>query len=164
MKQLNEQNEDEVYISSSEIAELVTAVQKKGASFRFKVGGSSMNPAIRSDDRLTISALRGVLPFTGEIVAFRRSTTGRMLVHRVIKRENESYFIRGDNQRYVAAHIPLEQVIGVITKIEHRGRAIRWPDRFAHPFLARIYFRLWLVYICLRRSVKILVKPLRHKR
>lgn len=164
MKPLNEQNEDEVYISSSEMAELVTAVQKKGASFRFKVGGSSMNPAIRSDDRLTISALRGMLPFPGEIVGFRRSPTGRMLVHRVIKKENESYFIRGDNQRYVAAGIPLEQVIGVITKVERRGRPIFWPDRFAHPFLASFYFRICLFYIGLRRIVKILAKPLRHRR
>lgn len=162
MKPLNERKEDEVYIAGSEMAALIAAVQKKGAAFRVKVSGSSMNPAIRSDDWLTISPLRGALPLPGEIVAFRHSLTGRMLVHRVIKKENGSYFIRGDNQRYVAADIPVEQVIGIITKIERRGRAIFWPDRFAHPLPARLYFRICLVYLGLRRIMKILVKPLRR--
>lgn len=154
-------SQDEVYICGADMAELISAVQKKGASFRFKATGSSMRPSIRSNDILTISPLQGIPPFTGEVTAFRHPRSNRLILHRIVKKKGISYSIRGDNQRLTDAHIPQENILGIVTRVERKGRARFWPDRFDRPILARLYFRGYLVYLHLRRILKFLLRPLR---
>ncbi len=149
-----EKKKEEVSLSGQDMMELLHAVQKKGAAFRFKATGSSMSPSICNDDMITVSPLKGILPFSGEVVAFRHPQTDRLILHRVVLKRQNAFLIKGDNLREIDSHIPIENVLGVVTKVERKGRAIFWPDRFRHRFLAKLYFKGYITYLNIRRRLK----------
>jgi len=144
----------EVSISREELANLLQAVHQKGAEFRFRATGKSMNPTILNNDILTLSPLRGISPFPGEVVAFRHPRTENLIIHRIIKADKNGFTIKGDCLRISDSNIPLENIIGVVTRVERKGKSIFWPNRFHHPFPARIYFRFKLIYLKIRRRIK----------
>jgi hypothetical protein len=158
MRGFTEIRKEDVIISGANLAELISAVHDKGAAFRFKAGGASMRPAILNDDILTLSPLQGIPPFTGEVVAFSHPQSNRLILHRVVKKKGNSYFLRGDSQSWVDANIPAENILGAVIKVERRGRVLSWPDRFRHPLLTRLYFGSYLVYLYLRRFLRKTIK------
>lgn len=149
-----DKKKEELSLPGTAVMELVRAVHEKGAAFRFKAAGWSMTPSICNNDVITISPLEEIPPFVGEVVAFRHPRTGGLLVHRVVKIKQGTFFIRGDSLRYTDTYISRENILGVVTAVERRGRALFWPDRFRHPFWARLYFRGYLVYRIMRFSLK----------
>lgn len=151
---------EEIPLSGADMIGLVLAVHEKGAAFRFKAAGSSMKPFIRSGDVLTLSPLQGLPPLVGEVVAFRHPQTHRLMVHRVVRRVNDSYFIKGDNLKKMDAHIPLDNILGVVTKVERKDKAIFWPNRFHHFLLARLYFKGYPGWLHVRRFLKNLLRPI----
>ena len=148
------EKKEELSLPGTAVMELLRAVHEKGASFRFKAAGLSMTPSIRNHDVITISPLEKIPPFVGEVVAFRHPRTGRLLIHRVVKRKQNTFFIRGDCLRYTDSHIPRENILGIVTAVERQGRRLFWPDRFHNPFWARLYFRCYLAY----REIRFLLK------
>lgn len=158
MEPSTEKKQEGVYIPGADMAELIAAVRERGADFRFKAPGMSMRPAIRHNDLITLSPYREIPPFTGEVVAFRHPQTKRLFLHRVIRKKETFYSIRGDSLLWVDERIPEENILGVVTKVERGGKAIFWPHRFRRPIRARLYFRSYLIYLFLRRGLKALIK------
>lgn len=152
------EKKEELSLPSTAVMELLRAVHEKGASFRFKAAGLSMTPSICNNDVITVSPLEKIPPFVGEVVAFRHSRTGRLLIHRVIRRKQNTFFIRGDRLRYTDPYIPRENILGVVTAVERQGRRLFWPDRFHHPFWARLYFRGYLAYREIRFHLKAVLR------
>ena len=157
-KELAENNKEELSIPGAEVMELLHAVHEKGAAFRFKAAGLSMVPAICNNDVITISPLEEIPPFVGEVVAFRHPRTGRLLVHRVVRKKQGTFDIRGDSVRYTDSHIPRENILGVGTAVERRGRVLFWPNRCHHPFWARLYLRGYLAYMEMRFRMKTVLR------
>jgi len=153
---IGEKKKEEVSLSGPDMIELVRTVHERGAAFRFKATGSSMRPCICNNDMVTVSPLKGILPSSGEVVAFRHPQRDRLILHRVIRKRENSFFIRGDNLRGIDSHIPLKNVLGVVTKVERKGRTIFWPDRFRHRFLTKFYFKGYITYINIRYGLKTL--------
>lgn len=149
-----ENKKEELSIPGTAVMELLRAVHEKGAVFRFKAAGLSMTPSICNNDVITISPLEKIPPFVGEVVAFRHPRTGRLLIHRVVRKNQGTFFIRGDSLRYTDSYIPRENILGVVTAVERQGRSLFWPNRFLHPFWARLYFRGYLAYRELRVRLK----------
>ena len=154
LKALTENKKEELSLPGSAVMELLHAVHEKGAAFRFKAAGLSMTPAICNNDVITISPLEEIPPFVGEVVAFRHPRTDRLLIHRVVRKKQGTFFIRGDRLRQTDSYIPRENILGVVTAVERQGRVLFWPNRFRHPFWARLYFRGCLVYIIMRFHLK----------
>ena len=146
------EKKEELSLPGTAVMELLRAVHEKGAAFRFKAAGLSMTPSICNNDVITVSPLEKIPPFVGEVVAFRHPRTGRLLIHRVVRKKQDTFFIRGDRLRYTDSHIPRENILGVVTAVERQGRGLFWPDRHHHPFWARLYFGGYLVYreMCFR--------------
>jgi hypothetical protein len=155
---LVDKKKEEVFLSGPDIMELLRAVQKKGAAFRFKATGSSMRPCICNNDMITVSPLKGIPPFPGEVVAFRHPQTDRLILHRVVRKREHSFFIKGDNIQVIESLIPEENILGVVTKVERQGKAIFWPDRFHYRFLAKCYFKGYMTYINIRRGLKTILR------
>jgi signal peptidase I len=149
---------EEVSLSGSDMMELLRTVHEKGAAFRFKAAGSSMRPSIRNNDMVTVSPLKGIPPFVGEVVAFQHPHTNRLILHRVVRKGENSFFIKGDNLRVIDSHVPGENILGVVTRVERKDKAIFWPDRFRHRFLARCYFKGYITYLHIRHRVKIILR------
>jgi len=141
-----ENKKEELSIPGTAVIELLRAVHEKGAALRFKAAGSSMTPAICNNDVITISPLEEIPPFVGEVVAFHHPRTDRLLIHRVVRKKQGTFNIRGDSLRYTDSHIPRVNILGVVTAVERQGRVLFWPNRFQHPFWARLYFRGYLAY------------------
>lgn len=145
---------DETFLSRQVIAELMEAVLLTEANFRFQALGTSMEPTIASGDRLTVSPLKGTMPFAGEVVAFRHPHSGQLTLHRVLRRDKGDFLIRGDNPASTRDRVSPGAILGLVTRVERQGSAIAWPDRFRHPLLARLFFGATLFFQRLRRLFK----------
>lgn len=153
-----EEKKEVLCISGPEVIELMQEVHEKGAAFRFKVAGLSMKPSICNNDVITLSHLKKFSPFVGEVVALFQPENSRFMLHRVVKKEWKKgqtlYSIKGDNLRQIDARVTLEDILGIVTKVERRGKDIFWPDRFRHPFWARLYFRGYRDYTKMRYELR----------
>lgn len=130
-----------------QIMELMGAIHEKGAGFRLVARGRSMHPFIQDGDALIVSSIRGMAPFLGEVVLADHRQSKRIVVHRVVYKDRDGYLTYGDNNRYSDGILPVDQILGVITRVERGGRAIFWPNRFRFTRLARIYFFFIFVFI-----------------
>ena len=133
-------------LSATLVMELIEAVHEKGASFRFQAKGHSMISAIRNEDVITVSPLKDLMPRRGDVVAFRHPERPQMLVHRVLHADAKKYFIKGDNCPDADGWIPAENILGLITMVERRGKTLFWPNRstpsiFTNGYL--VFYPLW---------------------
>jgi signal peptidase I len=114
----------EVFISSADNIELIRAVIAQGASYRFQAKGFSMCPFIRSGDVITIAPLGPKKIHTGDVVAFINPQNMSLLVHRVVARNGSVYRIKGDNVWSPDGVVPLENILGYISKAKREGRDV----------------------------------------
>jgi signal peptidase I len=112
----------ELSLSRELLIKLLVAVLKKGGSFRFRTKGFSMYPFIRDGDVITISPISNNRASFGEIVAFINPGTRNLVVHRVIGRSGNFYFIKGDNSSGLDCIVHKTSILGCVTKIERKGK------------------------------------------
>lgn len=135
-----------ISLSAPVIMDLIEAVHEKGASFRFQARGYSMTPAIRDEDAITVAPLKDSMPRRGDVLAFRHPERPQMLVHRVLHATVRKYFIKGDNCSEADGWVPAENILGLITKVERRGKARFWPNRSVPSFFSNnylLFYPLW---------------------
>lgn len=95
--------------------------------------GDSMRPLIRRGiDRVTILPLSRPLEI-GDIVLFHGGP-GRYVVHRVWKMRDGSVKTLGDNCFYPDPWMPLENVWGIVVKMERGGRTYRLDSAASRNF------------------------------
>ncbi len=112
-------------------AELAQSLLESGWMLRLRVSGSSMKPLVRSGSLLRIaplsplsppsrpsplSSLSGA-PILGDIVLFR-ATSGRLVAHRVIGSDGETYRTKGDSAGESDGPVERRQLLGKILGIE----------------------------------------------
>jgi hypothetical protein len=132
----------ELPLSGQALLDLMRAVLDRDVPFRFCARGWSMTPFIRDGDVITVAPLQQFLPGVGQVVAFVRPDTGSLVVHRVVARRAAAVLIQGDNGlEYEDGHIPQENLLGRVTRIERNGRSVcigLGPERYAIAWLSRI--------------------------
>jgi len=133
------------------LAQLLQAVLKKGALFRFRAKGFSMSPFIRDDDVVTVAPLSRNSTRLGDVVAFVSPYTERLTVHRIVGRKGNSYLTQGDRAPESDGLISNIHILGRVTKVERNGKGVLLglgPERSLIAFLARKgYFAHLLVPI-----------------
>jgi signal peptidase I len=123
-------------VSSISDCELVSEAVRKVGRVRLRVSGTSMVPAMRPGDLITVERVRGVDVAQGEIVVFARS--GRLVVHRVTgitavpgsakSGGNEGDALlqtRGDCARRKDPIVRGSELLGRVTQIERGGRRMQ---------------------------------------
>lgn len=142
----------ELPLSGPALLELMRAVLARGKPFRFCARGWSMAPFIQDGDVITVSPFQRGQPAVGEIVAFVRPGEGTLVVHRIVQRRGLALFIQGDSvPEYADGLVPLENLLGRVTRIEREGRRV-WlglgPERSVIAWLSRarllVPLRVWL--------------------
>ena len=147
-------NMDEgISLSSPVIMELIEAVHEKGAPFCFQAWGPSMTPAIRAGDAITLSPLGGLEPRRGDVLAFRHPVYPQMLVHRVLRKKRDCFFIKGDNCSAADGWIPAENLLGFVTRVERNAKARFWPNRLKPHFWSTIYLFIYPAWPPMRRRM-----------
>jgi hypothetical protein len=129
----------ELSLPGPALPDLLQAVVGKGADFRFQARGFSMFPFIRDGDIISLSLCRDPSPRLGEVVAFLRPETERLLVHRVVGKIGDSWMIKGDNGSKMDCLVPRANILGCVTRVEREGRRIRLglgPERHLIAFLS----------------------------
>jgi len=137
------------YLSGKALGELVRATLSKEASFRASVKGFSMSPFIKDGDIVTVSALPDYQIYFGRAVAFIHPETDKLVIHRIIGKKGNFYFIKGDKIQNVDGSIPRENILGVVTKVERKGEKTNLGlgiERFLIAFLSKrglLSYVLW---------------------
>jgi signal peptidase len=130
----------ELQLSGAAITELLRAVLDKGVPFRFQAKGNSMSPFIKNGDVVTVYPLLDIPPTLGEVVAFTRPATGKLVLHRVIGRKDTAFLTSGDNSRAVDGLIPMAFILGKVKTVKRAGKKIQLglgPERFLIVILIR---------------------------
>ncbi len=99
-----------------------------------------MAPIIRNGDVITVSPLKGTLPRWGDVVAFIQPDTGRLVIHRVVRKRNDAYLIKGDNTLKMDGPVPRDSILGCVTGVERNGTEISLglgPERYLIALLTR---------------------------
>ena len=152
---------NELPLSGKALLELMSAVLARGVPFRFCARGWSMTPFIRDGDVITVSPLPHARPGVGEVVAFVRPDVENLVVHRVVARHGAASIIRGDGvAEYCNEIVPLENLLGRVTRVERNGRTV-WLglglERFIIAWFSRTGLlnplRMWLAS-CLRPLIR----------
>ncbi len=95
-----------------------------GSAARLGATGHSMTPFVRAGDVLTLEPLRGRRPRLGDVVA-AASADGRLLVHRLVGWRRDEALTRGDIAERADPPVPVEALLGVVTRVERGQRRVR---------------------------------------
>ncbi|MDD5598386.1 MAG: S26 family signal peptidase [Victivallaceae bacterium] len=152
--------------SREELVDIIASTLAKGASARMKALGGSMSPFIKNEDILTVSPLSIATLGVGRVAAFTCSKRKRLTVHRIVKRQSNGCIIKGDNCGRPDGLVPLENILGVITKVERGDRGIGFGmglERYIIAFMSRFriipfVFVFWrIIPFEIRRVIKCVV-------
>lgn len=68
--------------------------------YKFKIFGNSMSPTLSANDIVLVNRLEYIFkkPKEGDIIACNDPRDERILIKRIIKIENNAYFVQGDNK------------------------------------------------------------------
>ena len=131
----------ELSLSGKALLELMAAVLAKGCDFRFQARGWSMTPFIHDGDILCVSPFREKHPGVGEVVAYIQPACEKLVVHRLVRRQENDWLILGDNTpEETVERIPSVNLIGRVTRIERDGKKV-WlglgPERYLIALFSR---------------------------
>lgn len=128
-------------LSGQALIDLLRASMAKGFSFRFKAIGFSMDPFIRDGDVITLSPVSHRGPGLGDVVAFVQRETGKLLIHRVVKKRKSNCVLRGDNSLESDGEEAMEDILGSVIRVERNNERVTLglgPERFLIAFLSRM--------------------------
>ena len=117
-------SDEEGTLSMPVLVGLLRAVLDKGKPFRFQATGGSMSALVRDGDVITVSPLSDIPPRLGDVVAFIRPESGKLVVHRVVGKRDGSYLIKGDSAPDCADVIPRANILGRVTRVERDGKRV----------------------------------------
>ncbi|MFC2172867.1 S26 family signal peptidase [Acidobacteriota bacterium] len=147
----------EITLSGQDTTALFRQALRKGVSVRFQATGSSMSPFTRNGDMLTLSPLSGAGPRIGDVIAFVKPQTEKLLIHRVIKKKGKAYLCKGDNAAEADGLVPQDRILGRVERIERKGKKVSLGSGPERIFVANLSRRGWLLPIV--RPLARLIRP-----
>lgn len=114
-------NSQRLKVSGQNFKGLIDCVVEKGASVTFRVTGKSMFPNIISNDILTLVPYQDRMPEVGDVVGVANSDSNQVTVHRIIKKKNKQFLIKGDNVFKCDGLFTQKSIIGYVRQIK-RGK------------------------------------------
>ena len=132
-------------IKSAEMFPVIKEILEGGGSAWITVTGMSMYPFLREDeDCVELSSTSIDTIKRGDIVLIQR-ITGEYILHRVLRREKESFYIIGDAQQWVEGPLMPEQLIAVVTAVKRNKLQFTCQNKFW-----KLLVKIWINMIPLR--------------
>lgn len=129
-------------IDNEAVFSLARELFSRGKSVKFVVSGDSMYPFIRNDrDKVTLSEASFDKIKKADIVLAYREKQRAYILHRVVKKTKDGFYMVGDAQTYLDGPYPPSALVGVVTeafRVGPDGREKRVSGRF-YNFLARVW-------------------------
>ncbi len=148
-------------LKGESLKSLLKEVLRRGKKFRFETKGFSMQPFVRNGDVLTLAPLSGREIQIGDIVACEEPLSGKLIVHRVIRKRGNEYLVKGDNSYKADGCVQRDSIYGYVVRVERRGKAVSFslgPEKYVIASVSRdligrrIFCYLWHLVWLLRRG------------
>ena len=111
-------------IKAASMFPLISEILDHGQNARISVSGDSMYPFLRdSIDSVELTKGRFERLSRGDIVMIQR-TDGYYVMHRIIKKNKDCFFMVGDAQQWIEGPLFPEQLIAEVTAIWRNERRI----------------------------------------
>lgn len=125
-----------------------------GKDFVFTPTGTSMKPMLNgTTDKVTLAKKPETL-FKYDVVFFKRAKDGALILHRIVKAENGSFVLSGDNQYYYDFDVKYDDIFAVVKSFTHNSKNI-CVDDFSYKLYSRI--------ILLKKKARIFISKIYHK-
>lgn len=113
---------------------------EEGLTVPLMISGGSMEPFL-AHKRDTIFIERPVFPLKRGDMAFFHRGNGQIVMHRVYKVRDGSYYFIGDGQRDIEGPVSEENIFGAVKVVERKGKRV---DRrnFIFWFFAHVWIRI----------------------
>lgn len=132
-------------IKSAEMFPVIKEILEGGGRAWITVTGMSMYPFLREeDDCVELSPASIDTIKRGDIVLIQR-VTGEYILHRVLRRKKESFYIIGDAQQWVEGPLMPEQLIAVVTAVKKNKLQFTCQNKFW-----QLLVTIWINIIPLR--------------
>jgi hypothetical protein len=141
----------ELWIPNEDFTRLLQAVVGDGRPFRFKAQGTSMTPAIRDGDVLTLCPTPRNIPL-GAVVCIH-PTNEELIIHRVVARTGPNYLVKGDFGSEMDGWYNKADLLGIVQRVEHKGKCFNLglgPERCIIAWLSRMGLYAPLISLLLR--------------
>ena len=126
-------------VDTNTYVSILKELTDQGKEVSLLISGNSMEPFLKHQrDTIFFQKIERELA-VGDIVFYQRRN-GQYVVHRIYAIREEGYYILGDGQSLVEGPIKREQIFGLITKVQRKGRWIG-PEHFVWKFFAK--FRIF---------------------
>lgn len=131
------------YVDARQYISMLRELVKEGNEVSLLITGSSMTPFL-FHEKDTVCFKTPDRPLKrGDMVFFQRDD-GRFVMHRICRVRPEGYYIVGDAQTEIEGPVREDQIFGLITKVQRRGKWLG-PDAFWWRFFATVW--LWIIPI-----------------
>lgn len=122
---------------------------KQGETVQVQTNGNSMYPLlIPNRDWVRIRQTDTEELKRGDVILYRRKDS-ILVLHRVWKRSGDDFYLLGDNQVEIEGPLEGKQIRGKMVGLIRRGKEIS-QDSPGY----RIYWRLWLFCLPLRKGIR----------
>jgi hypothetical protein len=118
-------------LSRSRLHQLLHQLLDEGLAVEIKAAGASMSPFVRAGDLLTLTPRGRRAVRRGDVVAFLVDG-GSLVIHRVVAAEGAAVRTRGDALGRGDRPVAAADVLGIVVRVERRGRRVRFglgPER-----------------------------------
>ena len=120
----------------------------RGKSITFPISGWSMYPFIDDGDLITVQPCSRKKLHVNDVVLYRR-INGPLVLHRIVKINENGIYLCGDQQSIIEGPIHPEQIYGVMIEITHRGKTICVTNSF---YIVKSF--VWRILLPGRDSIK----------
>ena len=135
-------------VDAQEYMAVLRELIEEGHQVSLLISGSSMSPfLIHHRDTIYFKKPDREMK-VGDMVFYRRGN-GKYIMHRIRRIRPEGFYMIGDAQWEIEGPLQREQIFGLITAVERKGKLIQ-PGDFWWEFFAKV----WLRIIPLRRLIQ----------
>lgn len=135
-------------VKSKELIPLIQELLEHGGKAWITVTGMSMYPFLRENldsVELATASFEGVK--RGDIVLIRRAS-GEYVLHRVLKKESDVFYIIGDAQEWIEGPLKKEQLVAKVDSIKRNGQLINYNSK-----ILKLLTKVWLGVIPMRHII-----------
>jgi hypothetical protein len=137
-------------IKSAQLFPAISELLQNNQRVRIRVTGDSMMPFLRADtDSVELSAVSFKDLRLGQITLIKR-TTGQYILHRLVYKKKDCFYIAGDAQSRVEGPLLPGQLVAVVSNIWRGDKLISQSNIFRRLLLFFWWLRLPIRYVLMK--------------
>ena len=148
-------------VDTNTYVSILKELTDQGKEVSLLISGNSMEPFLKHQRDIIFFQKPERELAVGDIVFYQRRN-GQYVVHRIYAIREDGYYILGDGQSLVEGPIQREQIFGLITKVQRKGRWIG-PKHFVWKFFVHIWPKLRPIRAIIMRGYRGICRRLRRE-